>query len=62
MLKKTFFTLTGGRPMKEVEFYFTDKKSNQPVYRFQDGLGRYWMAHGKWSKHRIPASNTTIPQ
>ncbi|WP_156792239.1 hypothetical protein [Desulfotalea psychrophila] len=57
MMKKTFFTITGGRPMKEIEFYFNDKTTNLPVYRFQDGLGRYWMAHNRWAKHRIPSIN-----
>lgn len=58
MLKKAFFTITGGRPMTEVEFYFNDKKNNLPVYRYQDGFGRFWMAHSKWGKHRIPSVNT----
>ncbi len=57
MIKETFYKLTGGRPMKEIEFYFTDKKTNRPVFRYQDQLGRYWMAHSKWDKNRIKSVN-----
>ena len=61
MLKKTFFKLTGGRPMTCIEYYFHDNKTQRPVYRFQDGLGRYWMAHTKWATHRIESVNKTFP-
>ena len=57
MLKKAFFTITGGLPMKELEFYFNDKNAKLPVYRYQDGLGRFWMAHNKWGKGKMPSVN-----
>ncbi len=59
MIKDAFFKLTGGRPMKEIEFYFNDKKTNRPVYRFQDQLGRFWMADSKWDKNRMESVNKT---
>ena len=57
MLKKIFFSMTGGRPMKEVEFYFNDKATQLPVYRYEDQFGRFWMANSKWSKERMPSVN-----
>lgn len=49
--------MTGGRPMKEVEFYFNDKTTKLPVYRYEDQFGRFWMANTKWSKERVPSVN-----
>ncbi|MGL1931273.1 MAG: hypothetical protein OCC45_05880 [Desulfotalea sp.] len=57
MLKKLFYTVTDGRPMTELEFYFNDKKTQLPVYRYKDYFGRYWMANSKWSKERIVSVN-----
>lgn len=59
MLKKILYTLTGGRPMTCIEYYFDDRKAKRPVYRYQDRLGRYWMAHSKWAKHRVESTNTS---
>lgn len=57
MFKKAFFTITDGIPMKQMEYYFNDKKTDRPVYRYQDGLGRFWMAHNRWGKGRVPSVN-----
>jgi len=32
----------GGRPMKRVEYRFTDHISGAPVYLWEDTRGRYW--------------------
>lgn len=57
MIKETFYKMTGGRPMIELEYYFNDKKTNRPVYRYQDKLGRFWMAHSKWDRNRKQSVN-----
>ncbi len=57
MIKETFYKLTGGRPMTELEYYFNDKSTNRPVYRYQDKLGRFWMAHTKWDRNRKESVN-----
>jgi len=60
MLKTAFFRLTGGRPMNRLEYYFQDPAKEKPVYRFQDGLGRFWMAHSRWSIRRVKSLNHTL--
>jgi hypothetical protein len=47
------YWLTGGRPMKHVEFLFTDVVSGRGVHSFIDCYGRRWMAEGPWSWFRV---------
>lgn len=44
MFLKLFWCLTGGRPMKQLDYRFTDQVSGESVYRWQDKLGRLWLA------------------
>jgi hypothetical protein len=37
--------LTGGRPMKRLDFRFVDAVDRQPVYRWVDKFGRIWLAN-----------------
>lgn len=36
--------ITGGRPMKRLEYRFTDQVTCKPVYRWADKFGRVWLA------------------
>lgn len=53
MLKNLFFKLTGGRPMKYVASMFIDVVSGEPVNRYEDRLGRSWMASSPWAPFRV---------
>lgn len=45
--------LTGGRPMRRICFCFTDIVSGKPVYMWEDGYGRPWLAERPWSLFRV---------
>lgn len=57
-MKKLFFTLTGGRPMKFVNFRFTDVVNGKPVHLYEDKFGRTYLAHGAWSWFRVGINST----
>lgn len=48
-----FFKLTGGRPMIEEGYAFTDVVSGEGVYYFRDRMGRKWLANGPWFGLRV---------
>lgn len=50
--KILFFKITGGRPMIDLGHYFTDTVTGESVRKYQDRLGRHWMATGAWSLFR----------
>lgn len=50
--------LTGGRPMTNRGYAFTDIVSGRPVYYWRDQFGRAWMANGAWSLFRVPRKST----
>lgn len=53
-LKLLFFKLTGGRPMKDCGFSFTDIVSGKSVRNYVDKFGRGWMAdNGPFSLFRV---------
>ncbi len=63
-LKKLFFTLTGGRPMKLVSktSAFYDSIGNIPVGYYRDAFGRVWMGNmvsllGGWQFGFVRAAN-----
>ena len=45
--------VTGGRPMKRIEYRFTDLISGSPVYYYEDTFGRVWLATDAWSWFRV---------
>lgn len=53
-LKRLLFILTGGRPMRQIDYAFMDRVSGRAVFYWQDKLGREWLAEGPWSRFRIP--------
>lgn len=55
---KLFFILTGGRPMKFMDFRFTDVVNSKPVHLYEDRNGRTWLAHGPWSWFRVGINST----
>lgn len=59
MLMRFYNFLTGGRPMRRREWLFTDVVSGNRVYRYEDRLGRSWMAEGPWSWFRVEAKAPT---
>ena len=52
-MKKLFYRLTGGRPMKKVCYAFTDVGNNRAVHYYVDRLGRSWLAQGAWASFRV---------
>jgi len=58
--QRVLYRITGGRPMTNVGYAFSDAVSGQPVYHFIDKLGRHWLAHGQWSSFfRVPTTHPT---
>lgn len=57
-MRKLLTKLTGGRPMTNLGYSFTDGVSGRPVYRWRDRLGRVWLANGAWSLFRIEREET----
>lgn len=49
----TLWYFTGGRPMKRLEYVFTDKVNGRGVWYWRDRLGRSWMAQGPWALFRV---------
>lgn len=52
-MRRLFFWLTGGRPMRRVGFAFTDVVSGDAVYVMEDTYGRLWLAEGPWGSVRV---------
>ena len=53
-LKFLFYKITGGRPMRDDGFNFTDTVSGKSVRNYTDSFGRHWMADsGRWSMFRV---------
>lgn len=49
-----FFKISGGRPMIDEGYNFTDVVSGKPVRNYTDRFGRKWMADsGPWSLFRV---------
>lgn len=55
-MRKLLRKLTGGRPMSNMGYAFTDIVVGRPVYYWRDRLGRGWMANGAWSIFRVRRS------
>ena len=52
--KVMFSKITGGRPMIDCGYNFTDKVSGKSVRNYQDRLGRLWLSDGgKWGCFRV---------
>ena len=52
--KLLFLKATGGRPMVDEGYSFTDKVSGKSVRNYTDKFGRKWMADsGPWSIFRV---------
>lgn len=58
MIKRLFFKLTGGRPMRHVPSQFMDFDGNKIRELYVDGNGRTWMAEGPWSWKRVGINPT----
>lgn len=59
-LKKLFYRITGGRPMKQIDpngriqyMPFCDVVSGKMVWYWLDGLNKIWMAENKWGWFRV---------
>jgi len=52
------YWLFDGRPMAHLSLAFIDQVNLRPVYRFVDGHGRRWLAHGAWSIFRVKQKET----
>ena len=46
--------------MKLIDYYFTDVVANKRVCRWEDKLGRFWMATGAWALFRIGISKPDL--
>lgn len=56
--KLLFFKVSGGRPMIDQGFNFTDVVSGKSVRNYTDRFGRNWMASGgPWSLFRVSRDN-----
>jgi hypothetical protein len=53
LVKRLVGYVTGGRPMKRLNYLFTDHISGNPVYYYEDTFGRVWMATSAWSLIRV---------
>lgn len=51
-MKKIFSAITGGRPMKRLDYAFTDFVSGERVFKFEDTNGRLFLACHAWSIFR----------
>lgn len=57
-LLKTFYRLTGGRPMEKECSAFWDPISQESVFYFKDRLRNVrYMATHKWARFRVEAGN-----
>lgn len=52
-MKQLARKLLGGRPMRFVEYRFTDYVAGKTVNLYEDTLGRRWLAFGRWSLGRM---------
>lgn len=52
-MKQLVRKLLGGRPMRFVEYCFTDCVVGKAVNLYEDTLGRRWLAFGPWSLDRM---------
>ena len=53
MMRRLFYTITGGRPMVCGGHAFIDIVSRKSVYYFIDFFGRQWLAEHKWAFFRV---------
>ena len=53
LVKRFLAYATGGRPMKRLDYRFTDHISGDPVYYYEDTFGRIWMATSAWALFRV---------
>lgn len=52
-MKKWFYKLTGGRPMRRVRHAFADVISGRDVSVYEDKFGRTWLATHEWALFRV---------
>lgn len=50
---RLLYWLTGGRPMRNDGFAFTDKVTGRMIYHWTDKSGRKWIAENRWSLFRV---------
>ena len=53
LVKQFLAYATGGRPMRRLDYRFTDHISGDPVYYYEDTFGRIWMATSAWALFRV---------
>jgi len=53
LVKRMLAYLTGGRPMRRIEYRFTALISGKPVYYYEDTFGRIWLAESAWAMLRV---------
>jgi hypothetical protein len=53
LMKRLVGYVTGGRPMKRLEYRFISLLTGEPVYYYEDTFGRVWMATSAWSLFRV---------
>lgn len=57
-MKRLFYKLTGGRPMKRLGYDFTDVVTGEEVCYYLDAFGREWLATSPWSGFRMKSKMT----
>ena len=58
-LKKIKMLMTGGRPMIQLGYAYTELLSGKRLYDYIDNYGRLWIAPSKWSWWRLKNSKKT---
>lgn len=51
---------TGGRPMSCLAWCFQDVVMRGDVFLWADAYGRFWLAHGRWSRFRVASESPEI--
>jgi hypothetical protein len=51
-MRRLVLWLTGGRPMRCIDYAFWDDIAGEAVWRDRDHFGRDWLATGAWSRFR----------
>lgn len=49
----SIYSITGGRPMKRVQYCFYDAIGRRDIHEYIDGFGRRWTAHSAWAWYRV---------
>ena len=63
MIKKLFYQLTRGRPMKYIAFAFTDSVTGERVNYYECQLTkRVYLANTRWSLFRVASSWSSVDQ